>query len=675
MQFLFPSFLWALGLLAIPIIIHLFYFRRYKEVYFTNVRLLKELVEETSSKNKLKNILILLSRLAIIAALIFAFAQPFLKSNESKDMGSSAVSIYIDNSWSMNAKSGDISLFQIAKKKALEIINAFTESDKFQILSNDFNSTNLRLVSKSEARDLLEQITLGPKVQTLSKIGAKQNQSLENYPSQNKHSFIISDFQKNNSELAIPTDSSIQRHLIPLQYLEENNVGIDSAYFLTPVITSGQSNKIVFHVKNFGRSDVENIKVNYQINGQEYPSSPLSIKSNKEVVDTITVSSSKVGWNELTIKLNDYPIQFDDQYHLSFLVKEEIKVLVVYSKLLSEELMNYIKAIPYFKVSTQELSKLDYGKFKEFQLIILANLPQVSSGLGTELRKGLEEGVNLVVFPAPDLGNMSYKELNTAISFPTIISFDRNQREASRINTEADIFQDVFSNPNANIKLPITKGHYTFSPNKSIESILSNRDQSLLLFRYNIGQAMVYVCSSPFLSEYNDLTKSPEILLPFLFKASISGSKNSKFSYTIGKDPIIEWNTISNLSQEDMRLTMKGPEEFIPSIRTSQNKTIIEIFDQVSKAGNYQLLKNNEEIGKISFNEDRIESDLRLTSLQDIKEKYGKYLSIIESAENTDFTNLLQATMQKSQWWRYLLWGALLFLLIEALLIRYLKSK
>lgn len=675
MQFLFPSFLWALGLLAIPIIIHLFYFRRYKEVYFTNVRLLKELVEETSSKNKLKNILILLSRLAIMAALIFAFAQPFLKSNESKDMGSSAVSIYIDNSWSMNAKSGDISLFQIAKKKALEIINAFTESDKFQILSNDFNSTNLRLVSKSEARDLLEQITLGPKVQTLSKIGAKQNQSLENYPSQNKHSFIISDFQKNNSELAIPTDSSIQRHLIPLQYLEENNVGIDSAYFLTPVITPGQSNKIVFHVKNFGRSDVENIKVNYQINGQEYPSSPLSIKSNKEVVDTITVSSSKVGWNELTIKLNDYPIQFDDQYHLSFLVKEEIKVLVVYSKLLSEELMNYIKAIPYFKVSTQELSKLDYGKFKEFQLIILANLPQVSSGLGTELRKGLEEGVNLVVFPAPDLGNMSYKELNTAISFPTIISFDRNQREASRINTEADIFQDVFSNPNANIKLPITKGHYTFSPNKSIESILSNRDQSLLLFRYNIGQAMVYVCSSPFLSEYNDLTKSPEILLPFLFKASISGSKNSKFSYTIGKDPIIEWNTISNLSQEDMRLTMKGPEEFIPSIRTSQNKTIIEIFDQVSKAGNYQLLKNNEEIGKISFNEDRIESDLRLISLQEIKEKYGKYFSIIESAENTDFTNLLQATMQKSQWWRYLLWGALLFLLIEALLIRYLKSK
>ncbi|MEP6647066.1 MAG: BatA domain-containing protein, partial [Saprospiraceae bacterium] len=34
MQFLYPSFLWALTALSIPIILHLFYFRRYKKVYF-----------------------------------------------------------------------------------------------------------------------------------------------------------------------------------------------------------------------------------------------------------------------------------------------------------------------------------------------------------------------------------------------------------------------------------------------------------------------------------------------------------------------------------------------------------------------------------------------------------------------------------------------------------------
>ena len=129
----------------------------------------------------------------------------------------------------MNAKSTEISLFQMAKMKALEIINAYTDADKFQIISNDFNSTNLRLVSKSEAKDLLEQVKVGPKIQLLSKIYAKQNQTLENYPAQNKHAFIISDFQKNSCDLSLPEDSLIQRHLIPLQYIEENNVSIDSA--------------------------------------------------------------------------------------------------------------------------------------------------------------------------------------------------------------------------------------------------------------------------------------------------------------------------------------------------------------------------------------------------------------------------------------------------------------
>jgi len=58
MQFLFPGFLAALITLAIPIIIHLFYFRRFKKVYFTNVRFLKEVREESSARRKLRNLLV-----------------------------------------------------------------------------------------------------------------------------------------------------------------------------------------------------------------------------------------------------------------------------------------------------------------------------------------------------------------------------------------------------------------------------------------------------------------------------------------------------------------------------------------------------------------------------------------------------------------------------------------
>ncbi|NNU33958.1 hypothetical protein HK413_06970 [Mucilaginibacter sp. S1162] len=43
MHFLYPAFLFALLSLAIPILVHLFNFRRYQKVYFSNVQFLKEI--------------------------------------------------------------------------------------------------------------------------------------------------------------------------------------------------------------------------------------------------------------------------------------------------------------------------------------------------------------------------------------------------------------------------------------------------------------------------------------------------------------------------------------------------------------------------------------------------------------------------------------------------------
>ena len=94
MQFLYPTFLFALAALAIPIIIHLFYFRRFKKVYFTNVRFLKEVKEEKSARSKLRNLLVLAMRLLALAFLVFAFAQPFIPRDEEVKAGVKAVSIF-----------------------------------------------------------------------------------------------------------------------------------------------------------------------------------------------------------------------------------------------------------------------------------------------------------------------------------------------------------------------------------------------------------------------------------------------------------------------------------------------------------------------------------------------------------------------------------------------------
>ena len=118
MSFLFPNFLYALFAVSIPIIIHLFNFRKYKKIYFTNVKFLRELKQESQSKNRLKELLILLSRILAISCLVLAFAQPVLVDKGRKvQTGQKAIAVYIDNSFSMEGINKNGSLLSVAKKE------------------------------------------------------------------------------------------------------------------------------------------------------------------------------------------------------------------------------------------------------------------------------------------------------------------------------------------------------------------------------------------------------------------------------------------------------------------------------------------------------------------------------------------------------------------------------
>ena len=132
MQFVNPYILFGLAAISIPIIVHLFNFRRYRKVYFTNVKFIEELKLETQKRSKLKHLIVLLLRILAISFLVFAFAQPYIPLSENKiEQGiSNAISIYIDNSFSMESSSENGLLIDEAKK--------LTEDDKKE--ENSFDS-------------------------------------------------------------------------------------------------------------------------------------------------------------------------------------------------------------------------------------------------------------------------------------------------------------------------------------------------------------------------------------------------------------------------------------------------------------------------------------------------------------------------------------------------------
>src|SRR6187431_847874 len=114
MSFVYPAFLFGLFAVAIPILVHLFNFRRFKKIYFTNVRFLREIKQDTRNRSRLKHLLILASRILAVIFLVLAFAQPYIPARGTKTTaGAKRVSVYVDNSFSMDAISSNGDLLEV----------------------------------------------------------------------------------------------------------------------------------------------------------------------------------------------------------------------------------------------------------------------------------------------------------------------------------------------------------------------------------------------------------------------------------------------------------------------------------------------------------------------------------------------------------------------------------
>lgn len=676
MQFLFPSFLFGLLALAIPIIIHLFYFRRFKKVYFTNVKYLKELKQETSSRQRLRNLLVLLMRCLAVAALVFAFAQPFIPTNSAVKQGLKSVSIFIDNSYSMSSLSKDISLVEKAKQRAREIIGAYTDNDKFQILTNDFEGKHQRLLSKEDALTMIDEIKVSPGVRELSKVLKRQQQILNSSDRSTKVAYLISDFQKNITDLTVYKDSTLDINLIPLQSVEEKNVAIDSCWFEVPVQMVNQVNPLVVRIHNYGKEKAENVKLSLRHEGQEKPVGNLTIPAGAVVTDTINMSIQKVGWHEAEILITDYPVQFDDQYYFSFDVAQQIDVLSINEENSNRYLDALFKGINYFKLTNINNKSIDYSKLPNYKLIICNGLRSISSGLAQELNQYMKSGGNVLIFPSDQSELNSYKSYLNSIGANELLAFQKTEKSVAKINVEDFVFKDVYDNPNANLKLPTTTGNFSINEfgGRAMERLLTYRDGTTYLAKYKVEKGNQYMCLAPLDDHFNDLVRSAEIFVPMVYKMAISTSKAGKLAYTLGKDDYIEADVPVNEVADKVYRLQRGDDEIIPEQKTIGSKLILGINNLVAKDGFYKLFNSNKELShEFAFNFNRKESDLATYTTDDLKTQLSPNMHLLTNQAEANFTALIGEKDKGIILWKWFIVLALIFLALEALIIRFWK--
>ena len=671
MQFLHSWLLWGLLALVLPIIIHLFHFRRFKKVYFTNVKFLKEIKEEKSTRNKLRNLLVLLCRLAAFAFLIFAFAQPFISKDKTTKTGKNLVSIFIDNSNSMMAASQDVPLLDKAKKKAEEIVNAYGVSDEFQILSHEMKGAQQRWLSKENSIPAIDEIEVSAEVNKLSKVLFKQEQAKK---SEGNHIvYILSDFQKSITDFDIKEDSLTEINLLPFQAVKENNLTIDSAWFESVVPSINQNNKLYVRLKNHSPEAKEDVRISVEHNGQTRPEGTISVPANSEVTDTINVLVSQAGWQRMNIKIDDYPIQFDDNYFINFNVKEKVTVLSVNDAGANRYMSALFSGLAQFELQNVNANSIKYDELADKDLVILSDLRKVSSGLASELYNYVEKGGNVLVFPSTNADKDGYNAFLNRMNANSILEWKEEENTVYSINTDEFIFSDVYLSSTRNVKLPSTKGRYTFSnfSARGGEDLLKYRNGQNYITKYNRGKGKLYVSAAPLSNKYNDLTTNAEVFVPLLYKVSFSATQEDKLAYTIGKDNYTE--TKNTAQGNELIFKIKGESEFIPGQDNKGNATRLNFNNMVQSAGFYDVTLNEEVVKGLAFNYDRIESNLAQYTTAELKERVGTAANILTDSMEADLGTIIKEKDQGQSLWRWCLILALIFLAIETLLLRFWK--
>jgi hypothetical protein len=671
MQFLYPAFLYALAALAIPVLVHLFNFRRFKTVYFSNVSFLKEVKEETSSRSRIKHLLVLATRLLCLAALVLAFAQPFIpKKNTNISTGRKYVSVYVDNSFSMGAINAGMRLLDRAKQAAREIVQNYAPDDKFHLVTNDLLGRHQRLVSKEEFISQLDEVDLSPAVRTLPEIAKRQRDALYMENARNKVAYLLTDFQKSNGQLDV--DSTIRYNLLPLAADARQNIYVDTAWFAEPIQLMGQTAKLIVRIKNAGEKSSDGGRISLKLNGQVKGIAEFAVGAGSFTYDTIGYVIDHTGWNTGELSIQDYPITYDDNYYISYSVADKIHVLAITESQRNTYLDALYQGQAEFVYRSTAIGGLNYSEVKGNQLVVLSNLHAISSGLAAAITGLLEQGGAVAIFPADKCDKESYTQLLTQLGAPALTTWNETEQEVNRIDIRQHIFKDVFDKVPDNMSLPKARKYYSLSASSRSgeETILSLKSGATFVGKYPYKRGQVYLCASPLDKTASDLPVHA-LFAPMLFKMALMGEQDQGLSHTIGSKEGISIE--SRGAGADHVYKVKGAEtEFIPEQYALGSKVILGIKDQVRKSGLYSAsLDKSDSADIFALNYDRRESDLSFFTSEQLKEQYTQSNINIANSVGVEVAQVVKEMDKGTVLWKWFIVLALIALAAETALLRF----
>jgi hypothetical protein len=672
MNFVYPAFLFALLSLIVPVLVHLFNFRKFQKVLFSNVQFLKEIQEQQASKRNLKERLILISRLLALFFLVLAFARPYIPGAHAANAGKqNSVSIFVDNSYSMETLNREGSLLDEARRRAKEIAAAYQVNDRFQLLTQDFEGKHQRMLSRDEFNAAVDEIKISPQSRTLQQIADRQQSLLMSQIGTVKSSWLISDFQKNMAPAGvIKTDTGININLIQVIATPLPNVAVDSVGLLNAVHRPGDSEKLVIRLHNYADQRAEKIPLKLFINGSQKALGSFSINARSIQEDTLSFSGLQAGWQRALLQLEDNPVTFDNQFYFTFGVEQQMNVLLINNGKADPYLTAVFGADHFFNVKKASAGNIDYASISSYPVVVVSNLNEFSTGLSQQLKFYVDRGGTLAVFPAPDADLTNYRIFLSAVGAGYPTQLVTGDTKVAGLNLQNPVFKNVFESYPQNPDLPSVKKYYKLSTLSASlkENLMTLQNGDPLWVDYGLKKGKVYLSAVPLDESFSNLPRHA-LFVPMVFRIALLSGYDRSLFYTLGKTESIAIAPVPITGNQLLKLN-RNKLTIIPDLRQQDGDYRIFIADQLHQPGIYELKKQDSLVAPLAFNDDRKESDMSYLTDAQLK-KLLPVATTIARTPNGPLNTTLAPSNLGTQLWKLCIILTLIFLAAEILLIRY----
>ena len=666
--------LWCLFVLAIPIIIHLFNFRRHKIVYFSNTATLKTIEQENAKTKKLKYIIALIMRMLFIAGLVFAFAYPYNPDQKLKtDDADNLMAVYIDNSMSMHSQSSEISLIEDARSSARALVSNISPSQRFVLLTNSRQLDNEYPMNQDEMLMSIDAMQTEASPLTFNNLYENLQMIIKRNGFKSASLFVYSDFQENMMNMdGLVADSAIQIVAMPLKSDYQQNIYIDTVWLSSPILQQDLANEINVRIVNESEKDINGLPVNFEIDGKSVAFNTIDIRANEKndiamqfVLDNGGDAARHVS-TMASVSINDYPITFDDTYNFVLNVRPIIKIvelstgtgdLTIKTLFANDSLFDYNVMNPY---------RIDQQYLSDCQMVIIDGDADLNETMRQNIIDFARDGGSVVVFPSE---SSEYFE-SSEISDDTL--------SISTIASNHEFFNDIFVNIPHNADLPTVYKYIQIDKKRfsNTMTLISLQNGTSFFTLSKVGGGNIFSFASQLGKDWTNFADN-SLFVPIMYKIAMLGGQMSRLSYTLGVDKDLTINDLTAFSEGDIRIRdAQGSFEMIPMVEIRNNQVLIRLYDELPGAGLYTINKGAEVIETMAWNDNRIESKMKFLDREEVYKLLkdnGLNILAVMKADEIHSDDMMEMMVRRSMIWKSFILLSLITMLIEILVLRFWK--